>query len=716
MPLEPVAAEPGLWINPDCSPTGPGLHALIIGVSRYDHLGEGSAPAPDTYGLSQLSVSALTAYRFFSWLRDDYVLDGWPVARVRLLMSPLRKGVGGIETDEIEGCDAEICAHAPEATFDNCKRALENWYVDMESLQAPATGRSLFLFSGHGMERRQSYQLLLPSDYLRPPSRPLNEAISTPNIADALSYLTHVSSHVLLLDGCRNDIDKLRGASGTKILNDEQPISVNPRFEKGALYATASGLRAYSPRRGGLSLFGQALLDGLTNDPNPKLDESPIELIRKGGVSIVEINKLGSYVKGRVAALIDAANESVVQVVRSEVASSDPGKPIDLAELPVALSDSLPQHTLGFSLETTRRMPVRLAKAAPSRAPDAWFQERYQAVRKAVAVAPDASRQDHIKRLQAIFGSEAVADAWFNNLKIIGLSTDRILDHNAVEIISSAQAARRSQLHRVQLNFRIKNDDPVGHLITIKSERGRRFCSILPNDICKPIFQLEIDVEHDEYINFGTYLSPQNEGTTGQIAVAWEQLRACDPLAAVRRLEADHMAGLEQAFREGEKVLRLKLHAPLAAAVATILLLKGNQFKRMHEWARNLANWFPTIPDGVVLWTEQRRRMVFPESLGPKEMGWFVRELSCRSLPFTSEAFGLAADLLSDIERGRLRSYNTTRQAALALADRLNAAAIYFREDGLFCTYAGFPEDWNPRLILGTPPAPRIHRRLSRQC
>ena len=278
MPLEPVAAEQGLWINTDCPPYGPGLHALIIGVSRYDHLSEGSVPAPETYGLGQLSVSALTAYRFFTWLRNGYALDGWPVARVRLLMSPLRNGVGKTETDELEGCDSAICAHAPEATFDNCKRAIENWYADMEALQAPATGRSLFMFSGHGMERRQNYQILLPSDYLRPPGRPMNDAISTPNLADALSYLARASSHVLLLDGCRNDIDKLRGASGAKILNDEQPIAVNPLFEKGALYATASGLRAYSPKSGSLSLFGQALLDGLRNKPVPVLDEAPIEL------------------------------------------------------------------------------------------------------------------------------------------------------------------------------------------------------------------------------------------------------------------------------------------------------------------------------------------------------------------------------------------------------------------------------------------------------
>lgn len=694
MPLEPDT-EPGLWVNRDCAPNGPGLHALIIGVSRYDHLNDGSAPAALTYGLGQLSVSALTAYHFFSWLREGYTLDGWPVARVRLLMSPQRKGVGRSTTEELEGCDVAVCAHAPEATFDNCKRAIENWYANMEALQAPATGRSLFLFSGHGMERRQSYQVLLPSNYLRPPSQPINEAISTPNLADALSYLARVSSHVLLLDGCRNDIDALRGAQGTKILNDEQLAPINPLFEKAALYATASGLRAYSPRSGGLSLFGRALIDGLKNRPEPVLDEAPIELSRRGHVAIVEINKLASYMKGRVAALIKDAKESVVQVVRSEVASSDPGKPIELAEISL---------TPSFSLDVTLRPLERAKTARPPRSPDAWFRERYQPAQAAVVAAEGASRQEHIDRFHAIFGSESVTYPWLDKLQIVGLSSYRSSDYKAVEILSCAQAMRTSQLHRLQLHFRVLTHDTVGHVMTIENERGKRFCCILPSDVRSPIFQLEIDVEDGDYINFSTYLSTQNEGPTGRIAVAWEQLRARDPLAAAQLLEFSRTEKtLNVAFQSGEGTLLRKLFSPLAASVATALLLKGNQFDRMHDWARNLANWFPAIPDGVVLWTEQCRRMAGYGLIDPKLIQWCVRELSLRGLPFTADGFGLAADLMSDVLRGRLQSDDATRAAARELANRLDAAAPYFRDIGLFCTFAGFPADWNPALALGPP-------------
>ncbi len=697
MPLQPDT-EKGLWVNSDCPQDSPGLHALIIGVSRYDHLQGGKAPAPITHGLGQLSVSALTAYRFFQWLRSGYILDGWPVARVRLLMAPLRKGLGACQADELAGCDAAVCSHTPEATFENCRAAIERWYADMEALRPPAIGRSLFLFSGHGMERRQNYQILFPSDYLRPPSRPMNEAISTPNLTDALSYLAHVSSHVLLLDGCRNDIDALRGATGAKILNDEQTVATNPLFERGALYATASGLRAYSPRSGGLSLFGQALLDGLSNKPDPSLDEAPIELTHKGHVAAIEINKLASYMKGRVAALIKAAGENVVQVVRSEVASSNPGQPIEIAELPLAPADAdAVSHTLDFDAQSfQRRSSSYVETTEPPPGPDVWFQERYA---DQVSLSGPATTE----QLHSAFRSEAVTYPW-KALRLFGLSTHQSHNDSAVQISSVARSARTTPLNRLQIRFLLHSEDPIGHVLVLSSERGRRSCCVLPSDIAKREFQLEIDVEDGAFINFSAYLSSDNEWPAGEIASIWDELRARDPLTAASELGSRSLVSL---FEEGEELLRAKVRAPLAALVAGVVLLKGNKYNLMHDWTRNLANWFPKIPDGVVLWTEQCRRMAGKVPLEPDLLPWFVRELSRRSLPFTAYAFGLAADLTRDIVRGRLKTDDATRRRARLLAVRLESAALYFRELGLFCTFDGFPENWD--LSQLGPPIPSIN-------
>ena len=144
---------------------------------------------------------------------------------------------------------------------------------------------------------------------------------------------------------------------------------------------------------------------------------------------------------------------------------------------------------------------------------------------------------------------------------------------------------------------------------------------------------------------------------------------------------------------EVERMLKMKVNSPLAATVGAILLLKGNRLDLMHDWTRNLANWFPALADGVVLWTEQCRRKA-GGSLDAGQIGWFVDTLSGRSLPFTTDCFGLAVDILRDIKRGRLAADKATLEQADILDRRFDAAMPYFRDAGLFC----------PAISVATPP------------
>ena len=516
MPLFPDAAQQGFWVNPTVKRDDPGVFALIIGISRYDYLADGAQPAPETYGLGQLGVSALTAYRFFEWLRDGYALSGWPVAKVRLLLSPLKKGIGKATVDELEGCNSAVYNHAAEATFANCKSAIENWYAEMQVLAASAVGRSLFFFSGHGLELKQSHQVLLPCDYLHPPIGNFNNSISTRNLIDCLPLLQRIASHILLIDACRNDFDKLRGRNirGADILNDDVPGATSADCDRGVLYATASGRQAYQPKANGISLFGQALLDGLKTTPMPKLGEAPIELRPRGDASAVEFNRLTSYMKGRVAALIKAANEQIVQIVRGDVSSSDPGnRPIDLNEITKAAGLSVEEVFVGG---TRRRSPALRGPAVlnyggvpppeavvPVERREAWLAERYS-VRLAppVPLTAGVDARDQINNLHRIFGSETLTYPWFKTLKVTGLSTGQAGDHSAVEIVSTELDEQRTGLHRVQVHLRIGAFDPVGHLLAIRDNKGRNFSCVFPNDRERlpgnrgenPIYQLEIDV------------------------------------------------------------------------------------------------------------------------------------------------------------------------------------------------------------------------------
>ena len=72
---------------------------------------------------------------------------------------------------------------------------------------AAANSRSVFFFSGHGLEVIEDRQILLPSDYLDP-GTPIDRAISTQNISRGLKALP-IPLHFLFVDACRNDHNNL---------------------------------------------------------------------------------------------------------------------------------------------------------------------------------------------------------------------------------------------------------------------------------------------------------------------------------------------------------------------------------------------------------------------------------------------------------------------------------------------------------------------------
>ena len=62
----------------------PGVHAFIIGVSRYPFLTGGTTPVPDPWGLDQLTSSASSAHKVFEWLKGARLTV--PLATCRVLL------------------------------------------------------------------------------------------------------------------------------------------------------------------------------------------------------------------------------------------------------------------------------------------------------------------------------------------------------------------------------------------------------------------------------------------------------------------------------------------------------------------------------------------------------------------------------------------------------------------------------------------------------
>ncbi|MHA7288781.1 caspase family protein [Arthrobacter sp. MDT3-24] len=284
---------------------GPQTLALVIGASRYSHLGgkSGIGRTTDTYGLSELSVSALTAYRFAEWLREAYRVSGKPLARCWLLASPTE--------DELRVEPG--LAGVLEPTFRNIEDAIWEWYTAARDLSATNAQRSrlVFFFSGHGLERMMDEQLLLPSDYLK--RGLVNRAINVRDLRQALAACG-VSQQLYLIDACRNDHPGLRdlglSLTGTQVLNPLDNSRSNPDLDAPVLYGSSSGQQAFGPRSvdDGLTLFGQALLSGLTVPPADSV-------VHDSGDCVMLIDQLQEYMTARIAELMRTYDSAATQRV-----------------------------------------------------------------------------------------------------------------------------------------------------------------------------------------------------------------------------------------------------------------------------------------------------------------------------------------------------------------------------------------------------------------
>ena len=302
MPLEPDQTHHGLWFNPEWTPGKPGTFAVVIGVSKYDHL----TGDDQSYRLGQLYVSALTAYRFFHWLKDEYRHSDLPLAKVWLLLSPT--------TAEMEQMANFPLTGFLQPTFSNCETAIGEWYAAMQVLDSTVSeeSRALFFFSGHGLEVTQDRQILLPSDYLSPPLRNVNKAISTYNLYSGLRALP-VPEHFFFLDACRNDHEKLRELSldGTPVLNPCPSWRARADVISPIVYATGPGAVAWAPMgpKQGISVFGRALVECLECVEG-------VEAWHDNQRYWVTFRGLEDYLAPRVSALLQEAGLRIKQPVR----------------------------------------------------------------------------------------------------------------------------------------------------------------------------------------------------------------------------------------------------------------------------------------------------------------------------------------------------------------------------------------------------------------
>jgi hypothetical protein len=221
---------------------GPGLHALVIGVSWYEH--------GDQEGLASLPGAAMSAARFARWLDTEYRNPEAPLHTVRVLASPVDVEDVMIR-DELEGA-------APAAVRTNVVAALGAWSEDCRSHPRNV---ALLYVAGHGCytERDGGFVLL---ERFGQASDKIDDALNIRRVVDGLTTTTHAFVDACLVPPPKGISSDLGG--GVKLGAPEEPAP--PWRIVKQYFAAAPGRSAVVLPQQYATTFGEATLAALRRD------------------------------------------------------------------------------------------------------------------------------------------------------------------------------------------------------------------------------------------------------------------------------------------------------------------------------------------------------------------------------------------------------------------------------------------------------------------
>jgi hypothetical protein len=136
---------------------------------------------------------------------------------------------------------------------------------------------------------------------------------------------------------------------------------------------------------------------------------------------------------------------------------------------------------------------------------------------------------------------------------------------------------------------------------------------------------------------------------------------------------------------DAEILLRMKRDDQVAAAVGAYTLLRLGDLERLHDWTANLSDWFPWLPDGLVIRGEHLAR------LGRHEEAFrqFI-ELPARGLPFFSDGLSYTVDRLRlYLKAGLPASCRNKSEDVEGLLNRLEDICNYVDFSKLILSFTG---------------------------
>jgi len=264
-----------IYRAPAPPPHQPGIHALIVGISRYPNLplpGHGDELSPDErkLGLEQLTCAARSAWSVHNWLLQTEKQLPLPLLSIRTLLS--------LSDDENREFGADsLPAHG--ASLERFQAAANSWRAD---LSHDPDHVALFYYAGHGFQRKRSGDLvmLLEGTGGQLGGR-LAHSIEASHLVGGMApsqlHPRIARKQVYLFDACRmplTDGYKYEDEPGGSLwdiaaLGEFEDDRLMPRY-----YTTRPGASAYG-LPDNLTLFSRALLrcfDGSAAEFNTAMD------------------------------------------------------------------------------------------------------------------------------------------------------------------------------------------------------------------------------------------------------------------------------------------------------------------------------------------------------------------------------------------------------------------------------------------------------------
>lgn len=127
------------------------------------------------------------------------------------------------------------------------------------------------------------------------------------------------------------------------------------------------------------------------------------------------------------------------------------------------------------------------------------------------------------------------------------------------------------------------------------------------------------------------------------------------------RSELMAASAMSEWAERAEFLLQSKVRDPFAAALGAYLLLKLGQFDSMHQWAKNLADWFEYLPDGCVIWAWQ---LIRTDPTREQEIDQYLRKAAMRGLPVYSQGLRLLLDGLKLSGPGQAKTFEDLENTA----------------------------------------------------